>query len=387
MFKKWLPVYAFVIAALSPRSVGATPPTDYDCTRPLDCGGCTAHSDCGSEEYCYKYYVGWDGCAPHFRGFCGGECTACYSNNSNVCAIYGNPIDGDCSVCSSPGSPGDTCSGSGPIELSSSCSKYNCFDGAYIFGYDISCVSGVSEAQCATTCCSQTGCKGFDYSASDQGLGAGRCCTSYVSRVEGGGLTRIEGGTPTVSRSCEKNSVTCEATDVACAVEISFKAAKGEKCVVRECPPFHVEGSSPWCRGMYNRGGCGGQDTDCKPKKICCGDHCCKPNVGAIIGTVVGVVALALIVAWFCWRCGCYRRVWGGVVPGAIQAPPPTMQAPPPPTMQPVARSGPSVVQPAQAQTTYVYTYTVPPPRPAPPIAQHHAPPPRLSPAKYYPDV
>ena len=372
MFKKWLPVYVFVIAALSPRSVGATP--GDDCTAPLSCGGCTAHSDCGSEEYCYKYYVGWSGCAPHFGGFCGGECSACYSNNDNVCAIYGNSIDGDCSACSSPGSPGDTCSGSGPIELSS-CSKYNCFDGAYILGYDISCTSGVSEAQCATTCCSQTDCKGFDYSASDQGLGAGRCCTSYVSRVEGG-LTRVEGGT---HRSCEKNSVTCEATDVACAVEISSKAAKGEKCVARECPPFHVEGGSSWCHGMLPRGCVERNENECKPKKICCGDHCCKPNVGAIIGTVVGVVALALIVAWFCYYWH-HRRVRGGVVPGA-------MQAPTPPTMQPIARSGTSVVQPAQAQTTYVYTYTVPPPRPAPPITQHHAPPPRLSPAKYYPDV
>ena len=58
-------------------------------------------------------------------------------------------------------------------------------------------------------------------------------------------------------------------------------------------------------------------------------------------------------------------RARGGVVPGP-------MEAPTPPTMQPVARSGPRVVQPAQAQTTYVYT--APPPRPAPPIAQHHAP-------------
>ncbi len=83
-------------------------------------------------------------------------------------------------------------------------------------------------------------------------------------------------------------------------------------------------------------------------------------------------------------------RARGGVVPGP-------MEAPTPPTMQPVARSGPRVVQPAQAQTTYVYT--APPPRPAPPIAQHHTPPPRPSPAhsdpygrggkpaNYYPDV
>ena len=101
--------------------------------------------------------------------------------------------------------PGDTCSGSGPIEISSSCSKYNCFDGAHIIGYDITCVVGVSEAECAEKCCSQTNCKGFDFSASDH---AGRCCTGYVSRVEGG--FQQNGGT---YRSCEKNSVTCGATD------------------------------------------------------------------------------------------------------------------------------------------------------------------------------
>ena len=105
--------------------------------------------------------------------------------------------------------PGDTCSGSGPIEISSSCSKYNCFDGAHINGYDISCVVGVSEAECAEKCCSQADCKGFDFSASDHGMGAGRCCTGYVSRVEGG--FEHNGGT---YRSCEKNSVTCAAQEL-----------------------------------------------------------------------------------------------------------------------------------------------------------------------------
>ena len=37
----------------------------------------------------------------------------------------------------------------GPIELSSSCSDYNCFDGAHISGYDITCEVGVSEVECA----------------------------------------------------------------------------------------------------------------------------------------------------------------------------------------------------------------------------------------------
>ena len=78
MFKKWLLVYVFVIATCS-SSVGATP-GDV----------CTAHNNCGSGEYCYTVSSG-------------GACSACHSNN--VCAIYGNSIDGDCSACSSPSSP------------------------------------------------------------------------------------------------------------------------------------------------------------------------------------------------------------------------------------------------------------------------------------------
>ena len=50
----------------------------------------TAHNNCGSGEYCYTVSGG-------------GACSACHSNN--VCAIYGNSIDGDCSACSSPSSP------------------------------------------------------------------------------------------------------------------------------------------------------------------------------------------------------------------------------------------------------------------------------------------
>jgi hypothetical protein len=91
----------------------------------------------------------------------------------------------------------------GPIELSGSCSDFNCFDGAHINGYDITCETGVSEADCVATCCAQADCKGFDYSASDHGMGPGRCCTGHVSRVEGG--FEENGGT---YRSCEKNSVT-----------------------------------------------------------------------------------------------------------------------------------------------------------------------------------
>jgi len=42
---------------------------------------CTAHSNCDGGEYCYN----------------AGACSLCYDNN--VCSIYGNSIDGDCSAC------------------------------------------------------------------------------------------------------------------------------------------------------------------------------------------------------------------------------------------------------------------------------------------------
>ena len=42
---------------------------------------CTTQSQCEAGEYCHEV------------GFCG----LCYDNN--VCAIYGNSIDGDCSKC------------------------------------------------------------------------------------------------------------------------------------------------------------------------------------------------------------------------------------------------------------------------------------------------
>ena len=43
---------------------------------------CTTHSHCEAGEYCYD----------------AGACSQCFNNN--VCAIYGNSIDGDCSKCS-----------------------------------------------------------------------------------------------------------------------------------------------------------------------------------------------------------------------------------------------------------------------------------------------
>lgn len=42
----------------------------------------------------------------------GGACSACHSND--VCAIYGNSIDGNCSACSSPSSPSSPSSASSP---------------------------------------------------------------------------------------------------------------------------------------------------------------------------------------------------------------------------------------------------------------------------------
>ena len=48
---------------------------------------CTTHSHCEAGEYCYD----------------AGACSQCFNNN--VCAIYGNSIDGDCSKCSTSSSP------------------------------------------------------------------------------------------------------------------------------------------------------------------------------------------------------------------------------------------------------------------------------------------
>jgi len=48
---------------------------------------CTTHSHCEAGEYCYD----------------AGACSQCFNNN--VCATYGNSIDGDCSKCSTSSSP------------------------------------------------------------------------------------------------------------------------------------------------------------------------------------------------------------------------------------------------------------------------------------------
>ena len=49
---------------------------------------CTNHSHCEAGEYCYD----------------AGACSQCFNNN--VCAIYGNSIDGDCSKCGTQSSYG-----------------------------------------------------------------------------------------------------------------------------------------------------------------------------------------------------------------------------------------------------------------------------------------
>ena len=92
----------------------------------------------------------------------------------------------------------------GPLKVSSTCAEYNCFEGSHIADNDISCVTDVSEAECADLCCSQDKCQGFDYSKIFDGWsGAGRCCTSSISRSNG--PFEYNGGT---YKSCEKNLVT-----------------------------------------------------------------------------------------------------------------------------------------------------------------------------------
>ena len=63
--------------------------------------------------------------------------------------------------------------GHGPITVSSECATFNCFASSHISGHDITCDTGMTQAECASQCCSQAECLGFDFSAAD----SGRCCT------------------------------------------------------------------------------------------------------------------------------------------------------------------------------------------------------------------
>jgi len=200
-----------------------------------------------------------------------------------------------------------SCSGSGSISVSSSCGEYNCFDGAHIMGHDITCDTYLSEAQCAETCCTQTNCKGYDYSALDHGMGAGRCCTSYVSRVTG--AVEHNGGT---YRSCEKNNVTCADAPppgspspsdsvTECWIDVLTESHNGNECFEGSCPPLHTKGGK-WCK-LHAMAG----------EKVCCGADCCEPNAGAIAGAIIGAVigvTLIIVSSCYCGRCGCfaYRR-------------------------------------------------------------------------------
>ena len=201
----------------------------------------------------------------------------------------------------------NSCSGSGSISVSRSCDEYNCFDGAHINGFDISCDTGFTKEQCADKCCSQSNCKGFDYSATDHGWGAGRCCTSYVSRFDG--AFEHNGGT---YLSCEKNNVTCSSPPLPpsayiptpsdpiteCWIDVLTESHNGNECFEEKCPPLHDKGGN-WCKlhGMAD-------------KKVCCGDDCCEPNVGAIVGVAIAIVTgVTLLITFSCYqgRCGCFR--------------------------------------------------------------------------------
>jgi len=195
----------------------------------------------------------------------------------------------------------------GSIIVSSSCDEYNCFDGAHINGFDISCDTDFTKEQCADKCCSQSSCKGFDYSAIDQGWGAGRCCTSYVSRFDGA----FEHNSGTYL-SCEKTNVTCSSPPLPpsayipapgdptteCWIDVLTESHNGNECFEGKCPPLHNKGGN-WCKlhGMAD-------------KKVCCGDDCCEPNVGAIVGVAIAIVTgVTLLITLSCYsgRCGCFR--------------------------------------------------------------------------------
>ena len=105
---------------------------------------CTTHSHCEAGEYCYN----------------AGACSQCYDNN--VCAIYGNSIDGDCSKCSTSTalavtqitdsnfhSAIETCLGTNPVDGLCSSSEYGSMP-----DWDVSLVTDMSGFD-------GTSCQGF----------------------------------------------------------------------------------------------------------------------------------------------------------------------------------------------------------------------------------
>ena len=94
-----------------------------------NCEGCTSTGD-----YC--------GTPSGARGESMPPSTDCAVSN---CAVV-------CGMESCAPAPGG---GHGPISVSSSCGAFNCFDGAHISGFDISCDTGLTEDDCAAKCCNQ----------------------------------------------------------------------------------------------------------------------------------------------------------------------------------------------------------------------------------------
>ena len=92
---------------------------------------CTTHSHCEAGEYCYN----------------AGACSQCYDNN--VCAIYGNSIDGDCSKCSTSSSPSSSTalldSGSGVVGPLGFAVNPNSVTGLDCIKYTITLTDGVNS--------------------------------------------------------------------------------------------------------------------------------------------------------------------------------------------------------------------------------------------------
>ena len=92
---------------------------------------CTTHSQCEAGEYCYD----------------AGACSQCFNNN--VCAIYGNSIDGDCSKCSTSSSPTSSTalldSGSGVVGPLGFAVNPNSVTGLDCIKYTITLTDGVNS--------------------------------------------------------------------------------------------------------------------------------------------------------------------------------------------------------------------------------------------------
>ena len=107
---------------------------DFRCERPA--------ADTLEGQTCSATWTNCEGCTS----------TGDYCGTPSGARGQSMPLSTDCAVTNCVVVCGaDSCPGAshGPISLSSSCGAFNCFDESHINGYDISCDTGLTEAECA----------------------------------------------------------------------------------------------------------------------------------------------------------------------------------------------------------------------------------------------